>query len=220
MGTRMDTLPKGFTRSNRSLATIVHDFGLSGSVCHVGSLLHGKEDGEAERFRAGFERMGLSPFVGVDLFSGPNVDIVGDLCDPGFFDATPELAGSFDLVFCSALLEHVADPFAAARTIRGLIRPGGHLYFAGPWVQGYHAYPDDYWRISLSGVRVLFPDLEWRAKWYQGTLGGKGRFTVDCDDPRNERKMFAFMTDQMPVKISDRAMANLIVGALGRTPTK
>ena len=214
----MQKLPKGFSYSKRDFANLVRDFGLKGSICHVGSLLNGKEEGEAERLRSGFAKMGLSPFVGIDLFPGQNVDILADLTKLDLFDEHPELDGAFDLVYCSALLEHVADPFAAARTIRRLIKPGGHLYFAGPWVQGYHAYPDDYWRISLSGIRVLFPDLEWRAKWYQGTIKGKDRFTIDCDDPRNERKLFGFYTDQMPVRISDRALANLNVGALGVLP--
>lgn len=211
-----EKLPKGFTYSNRDLANLVHDFGVQGSVCHVGSLLNGKEDGASERLRGGFAKLGLKPFIGIDLFPGQNVDVTADLCTKQLYDEHPELEHSFDLVYCSALLEHVEDPFACARTIRRLIKPGGHLYFAGPWVQGYHAYPDDFWRISLSGVRVLFPDLEWRVKWYQGTINGENRFTVDCDDPRNERKLFCFFTDQMPVRLSDRAMTNLNVGALGR----
>ncbi len=28
-----------------------------------------------------------------------------------------------------------------------------------PWVQGFHAFPDDYWRISLSGLELLFEGL-------------------------------------------------------------
>jgi SAM-dependent methyltransferase len=151
-------------------------------------------------------------------FPGQNVDVVADICEPAFFEAHAELEHAFDLVYCSALLEHVPDPFACARTIRRMIKPGGHLYFAGPWVQGYHGYPDDYWRINHSGIRVLFPDLEWLVKWYQGNLKGEERFTVDCGDPRAERKLFAVSTNQMPVPISHRAMANLIVGALGRAP--
>ena len=67
-------------------------------------------------------------------------------------------------------------------------------------------------------MRVLFPDLEWLAKWYQGNLKGEERFTVDCDDPRAERKLFACLTDEAPVRISDRGMVNLIAGALGRAP--
>lgn len=214
----MDKLPRGFRHSKRDFPTLIKDFEISGSVCHIGSLLNGKEEGEAERLRARFEAMGLTPFVGVDIFAGQNVDVVGDLCDPDFFVKHPDLQGAFDLVFCSALFEHVPNPFACARTTRGFIKPGGHLYFAGPWVQGYHAYPDDYWRISLSGIRVLFPDLEWRARWYQGSLKGEKFFTVDCSDPKNERKLFTFYTDEMPVKISDRAMSYLNIGALGRAP--
>jgi SAM-dependent methyltransferase len=214
----VETLPAGFRYSRRDLFNVIRDFEIAGSICHVGSLLNNKGEGEAERFRARLAGMGLAPFVGVDLFAGQNVDVVADLCDPQFFDAHAELAEAFDLVYCSALLEHVPDPFACARTIRRMMKPGGHLFFAGPWVQGYHGYPDDYWRISHSGIRVLFPDLDWRAKWYQGNLKGEQRFTVDFDDPRAERKLFAVESSGMPVPISTRAMANLIIGALGQAP--
>jgi SAM-dependent methyltransferase len=216
--TLMETLPPGFRYSRRDIFSLAREFQLTGSLCHVGSLLNDKEEGQAELFRNKLANVGLSPFVGIDLFPGQNVDVVADLCDARFFEIHGELEHAFDVVFCSALLEHVPDLFACARTIRRLIKPGGHLYFAGPWVQGYHSYPDDFWRISHSGMRVLFPDLEWLVKWYQGNLKGKERFTVDFDDPRAERKLFAVMTDQMPVPISTRAMANLIVGALGRAP--
>jgi len=214
----MKKLPPGFTYSRRYFDNLVRDFELAGSICHVGSLLNGRGQADAERLRSGFAAIGLTPFVGIDILPGPNVDVVADLTNPEIFDEHPELDRAFDIVYCSALFEHVENPFACAQTVRRLMKPGGHLYFAGPWVQGYHAYPDDYWRISLSGIRVLFPDLEWLAKWYMGTVTGKGRFTVDCDDPRNERKLFAFLTDQMPVRISDRAMTNLNIGALGRAP--
>ena len=214
----MKTLPEGFRYSKRYLANLIIDFELKGSICHVGALLNDKKEGEAQRFRDKLASLGFSTFVGVDLFPGQNVDVVADLCDPAFFEKNPQLEQGFDLLYCSALFEHVPDPFTCARTVRRMMKPGGHIYFAGPWVQGYHGYPDDYWRISFSGMSALFPDIEWRVKWYQGNLKGPDKFTIDFDDPRAERKLFAMATDQLPVPISDRAVANLIVGGLGRAP--
>ena len=37
-----------------------------------------------------------------------------------------------------------------------------------PWVQPFHAYPDDFWRISLSGLLELFSGLELVDAFYSG----------------------------------------------------
>lgn len=211
----MSALPAGFRYTNRNVFSVTDEFRITGTVCHVGSLLHGKEDGSTENWRAGFAKRGLAPFVGIDLFAGPNVDLQADLCDPAIFERHPALEGFFDLVFCSALLEHVSELFDCAKVIRRLIKPGGHLYFAGPWVAGYHAYPDDYWRISFSGLKVLFPDLEWLLKWYSGANEG---VTVDFDDAAMERKLFAFQSDAARARMSDRSISYIMVCALGRAP--
>jgi hypothetical protein len=40
-----------------------------------------------------------------------------------------------------------------------------------PWVQGYHAFPDDYWRFSLSGLQILFEGLEPVDVFFSGGSG-------------------------------------------------
>lgn len=111
---------------------------------------------------------GISPagYTGVDIEEGPNVDVVADLCAPN--------RAHFGCVYASALLEHVANPFQAASTLTGMLRCGGHLCYVGPWVWGYHAYPDDLWRLCFSGLQKLFPALEWQEWFYSGTLKGRG----------------------------------------------
>ena len=37
-----------------------------------------------------------------------------------------------------------------------------------PWVQGFHAFPDDFWRMSLSGLLELFPGLDLIDAFYSG----------------------------------------------------
>jgi hypothetical protein len=213
--TSLPPLPAGFRYTNRTIVTVVRQFGITGPICHVGSLLHDKEGGTAERWREVFDKQGLKPFIGIDLFEGPNVDLQADLCDPAIFDRHPDLEGRFNLVFCSALLEHVADLFTCAKVIRRLIAPGGYLYFSGPWAAGYHAYPDDYWRISFSGLKVLFPDLEWLLKWYAGTNKG---VTIDFDDATLERKLFTFDSQSARARMSDRSISYIMVSGLGRAP--
>lgn len=211
-------LPEGASYGTVSLKQVIHKHGIDGPTCHVGSLLNKGTTEQAESFRRALANMLKAPdFIGIDLFPGPNVDVVGDLCDPDFFDAHPDLEGRFGFVYCRALLEHVKNPFDAARTIQRLIRPGGHLYVSGPWVWGYHPYPDDYWRISFSGLKALFPGVTFDSWWYSGTVP---RSAIYSDDLKIERLLFANRSANSikptAALISDRSMPYLNVEAVGR----
>jgi len=117
------------------------------------------------------DRCGAKGFVGADLEAGDNVDAVFDICWPLERIRTALLVAghqSFGGIVCSHLLEHVKDPFSAARNIAALLAPGGQVFVQVPWVQAFHAFPDDYWRISLSGLEVLFEGLVPRDAFYSG----------------------------------------------------
>lgn len=84
-----------------------------------------------------------------DAFAGPNVDVVGDIHAMQFPD------DSYDCVFCTGTLEHVANPWRAVEEIHRVTRPGGMVYVDVPFIQGYHADPTDYWRFTIDGLRHL-----------------------------------------------------------------
>jgi SAM-dependent methyltransferase len=73
--------------------------------------------------------------------------------------------GEVDAVICLDVLEHVSDPFQAAREISRVLRPAGLLLLTVPFQGGYHgksggtqrhdAYPD-YWRMTHAGLELLF----------------------------------------------------------------
>lgn len=85
--------------------------------------------------------------LNIDLF--PNVDVVGDAY------ALPYADESVDAVHCEAVLEHLAEPDRALREMWRVLRPGGLGYFATPFLQAYHAYPNHYQNYTLEGHNHL-----------------------------------------------------------------
>lgn len=70
-----------------------------------------------------------------------------------FGEALPFLDASLDGVICAAVLEHVPDPHRILAEIRRVLRPGGVAYVEVPFLQPFHAAPDDYYRVTLEGLR-------------------------------------------------------------------
>jgi len=82
--------------------------------------------------------------------------VQGDLMEPMTH------LGSFDLVICMSVLEHVDRPWIAAPNITDIVAPGGHLFISMPWFYPVHEGADfgDHWRARPSGVKILFEGLE------------------------------------------------------------
>lgn len=61
-----------------------------------------------------------------------------------------------DAVLSLNVLEHVEDPFACAREIVRVMKPGTVLYCVVPFLQALHGYPHHYYNITHQGLRNLF----------------------------------------------------------------
>jgi SAM-dependent methyltransferase len=76
-----------------------------------------------------------------------------DLCAP------LTVTERFDVVICEQVIEHVVDPWAAARNLRELCEPGGHVVVSTPFLIRVHELPmygmHDYWRFTPRGLRQL-----------------------------------------------------------------
>ena len=134
-----------------------------GRTLIVGSQIYkGRED----------RRAAFADAIGVDMLSGPGVDMVLNLEEP----LPADLVEAFDHIECRSVLEHSRAPWLLAANLERMLVPGGTLDLSVPWVWGLHSYPGDFWRISKEAVISLFPSIDWRAIKYAGATlydGGK-----------------------------------------------
>jgi SAM-dependent methyltransferase len=91
--------------------------------------------------------------VQTEIKAYPNVDILA------VNQLLPFVDDCFDAVFSLDVLEHVTDPFAAARELARVLRPGGILFINLPFLQVEHGYPHHYFNATRMGLRQLFNGL-------------------------------------------------------------
>lgn len=110
---------------------------------------------EAAILNLGSGRTAFGPRV-VNLDIGPfaHVDVVA------VGERLPVQDASLDGVITQGVLEHVPDLPATLAEIDRVLRPGGLVYHEAPFIQGYHASPNDFRRFTAVGMRELTPGYE------------------------------------------------------------
>jgi SAM-dependent methyltransferase len=134
----------------KSVEQFVQCFAPSGPVIEVGS-----------RYAPGYRRLcdfrPLFPgaqYIGCDIREGPGVDRIEDAEALTFRD------GSATTVLCFETLEHLRHPERAVAQMRRVMREDGLLALSVPFTFRLHGYPEDYWRFTPAGVRVLLSDFD------------------------------------------------------------
>lgn len=90
----------------------------------------------------------------LDISWYPNIDVVADAHSLPFPD------GSIDVILLKNVLEHVREPGKVLSEIERVLRPGGYFYAKIPFLQPFHAVPDDYQRYSVSGIDQALRNFE------------------------------------------------------------
>lgn len=117
---------------------------------------------------------------------------------------------SRDLIVCTGLLEHLAEPGLAVRRMSALLRPGGRLIASASAVFAFHGAPDNYYHFAPNGFRRLFePDLDIvELRGSTGpfeTLGVLAqRIALQCEVTPPVRPLIDLMTVTLP--LLDRAI--------------
>jgi SAM-dependent methyltransferase len=117
-------------------------------------------------------RHACEKYTTLDLIAGPGVDVVSSI------DETPFPDASFDTIYSTQVFEHIPKPWLAAVEILRLLKPGGVAIITAPFMQAFHADPNDYFRYTVAGLESLFelPDAELVES---GAWGGAGSVVVD-----------------------------------------
>jgi len=124
------------------------------------SILYDKEStivlDIAPQVHAGAKKFFKRAFVQtLDIDEASNADYICDLADASFI---PD--NTFDIVFCTEVLEHTNDPFSCTKTIHRILKPGGICYTTTPFNFRIHNPLPDNWRFTEHGLRILFKHFQ------------------------------------------------------------
>ncbi len=92
--------------------------------------------------------------VNLDIQPFPGVDVLGSGSNLPFAD------DSFAMVRSLAVLEHVREPGPMVQEICRVVRPGGYVFTEVPFIQHFHAYPNDFQRYTIEGLKQAFRGFE------------------------------------------------------------
>ena len=115
-------------------------------ILEIGSReVTGKSD-----MRQNFSR---ANYIGFDYYPGNNVDIVGDVHNLSSYFKKDE---KFDLIFSSAVFEHLAMPWIVAQEISKLLKIGGFIFIETHFSFSSHERPWHFFQFSDMALKVLF----------------------------------------------------------------
>jgi SAM-dependent methyltransferase len=123
---------------DRKVSTLIQELGPSALVLDLGS---------GTQRRAGH-------IVNLEIEPMSNVNVVGDGHELPFKDEV------FDAVILEAVLEHVREPKVVVSEVHRVLKYGGWVYAGVPFIQGYHASPEDYQRYTVQGLENLFSNFQ------------------------------------------------------------
>jgi SAM-dependent methyltransferase len=125
-----------------------HADGLGPDVLEVGSRVH-----RPEAWWTINRDLAKGQWTGIDMQPGQGVDLVADI-----HKLPEEWGGRFSGVLCSEVLEHVARPWIALPELRRVMAPGGLLIVTTLTAFPIHGFPDDFYRYTEHGLRLLLED--------------------------------------------------------------
>jgi len=142
---------------NKRLGTILTDElrlrELVGFIHQMGKVHRLIDLGCGERPYQGVYKDFAKAHFGMDLPSSLHNVSTSDVF--GLAEAIPFREGSFDIVLCTEVLEHTADPDHVLKQIHQISTPGGYLFLSTPFMVPVHEPPLDFFRYTQFGLQRL-----------------------------------------------------------------
>jgi SAM-dependent methyltransferase len=102
-------------------------------------------------------------YLTLDLVNYPgSTDVVGDAHYIPFANC------SFDCLFASEVVEHLAHPHSFVSEARRVLVPGGQVVFTVPFMFHTHADPNDYSRLTRQGFHQILREFSSVKVYAQG----------------------------------------------------
>ena len=92
--------------------------------------------------------------VTTEIFAYPFIDVVNDVEELPFVDEV------FDFVCSCAVIEHVPKPWVFASEMQRVTKRGGALLSSGAFLQPFHAYPNHFFNMTESAMRLIHDEIE------------------------------------------------------------
>ena len=98
--------------------------------------------------------------------------------------AIPVPAGSFDLVLCTQVMEHVPDPEAVLAEFNRILRRRGQVWLTAPFSYAEHEAPYDFQRFTRFAWRRLARRTGFQVREITGSRGTTRRWPIRLGWPR------------------------------------
>lgn len=144
-------MPTLNTMSTQKIAAVRHAlFAPGNAVIDIGGGAH---SGCGRRLWIGAD-LSQCQVYNLDLLPGEGVGVVGNA------ELLPFSDDSVDALVMQAVLEHLPQPTVVLEEATRVLKPGGYIYIEMPFLQGYHADPEDFQRYTLDGLRQRLSAFE------------------------------------------------------------
>jgi len=121
---------------------------------NIQAIIEEYKDGLVLDCGAGRKPVYYENVVNYEIVNYDSTDVIGVAEELPFID------NAFDAVLSVAVLEHLRDPFGAAKEMTRVLKPGGKLFCAVPFLQPFHGYPSHYYNMTHVGLANLFRELK------------------------------------------------------------
>ncbi len=139
----------------------IHNPGLFFFLYRIAAVFVGKSASEVSReqppdalmINIGSGAKRIQNVFNVDIAAEQDVDVIASAYELPFANE------SLDLIIAESLLEHLEYPEKAMTEMYRILKKGGRIYIVTPFILGFHSSPNDFYRWTIPGMKILLKDF-------------------------------------------------------------